>query len=81
MVGGAPDRLGPAALALGQLGGLQQLRQRQDAGQRGANVMRQARERDLDRARAWLAGALCSRPALAFRHENPNPGVGENGTP
>ena len=28
-----------------------------------------------------LADALCSRPAFGFRHKNPNPGIGENGTP
>src|SRR4051794_30162007 len=74
MVGGTPDRLGPAEFALRQVGRLQQFCQRQDAAKRRADIVRKPGERDLDRARTALAGAH-PRPALAFCHESPNPAL------
>ena len=78
MVGGAPDRLGPAALALGQIGGLQQLRQRQDAGQRRADVMGETGERKFDRARlsrsrARVCAPSASKPCACAFAMNPAP--------
>ena len=49
MIGGAADCLGPAAFALGQVGSVQQFRQRKDTSQRRSDVVREAGERNFDR--------------------------------
>ena len=76
MIAGAADRIGPAALALWKVGRGEQFRQRQDAVQRGADVVGQPRQRHLDDVRttrrrtAPLARAF---PALGFGHASPRP--------
>ena len=50
MIGAAFDRLGPFALALAEIRRRQQFGQRDDAGQRRADIMRDAGKRSLDRA-------------------------------
>ena len=51
MIGAAFDGVGPVAFALVQIGGRQQFGERDNAGQRRADVMRDAGERRLDRPR------------------------------
>ena len=65
MLGRALDRRRPAALALAELGGRQQLAQRQNAGQRRADLVGEVGERRLDRARPapTRRGARALRPA------------------
>ena len=81
VLGRALDRVRPAALALAELGGGQQLAQRQDAGQRRADLMREVGERRLDglrmrRGRPPAHRALGAAPPLArgcprSRHRTP----------
>ena len=49
MLGAALDRFRPFALALTEIGRGEQLGQRENAGERRADVMRDAGERGLDR--------------------------------
>ncbi len=56
MFGAAFDAVGPAPFALAEIGACQQFAERQDAGQRGADVVGEGRQRD-------LVGAGDRRPA------------------
>ena len=68
MLGAALDRLGPAALARAEIGGGQQFGQRHDAGQRRADVVRDAgRARLRSRARAPARGVRFARRAPWLR--------------
>ena len=48
MIGGAADGPGPAAFALGQVAGDQQIRKRKDAGQRRTDIVRKRCERGFE---------------------------------
>ena len=79
MLGAGLDARGPAPLALAEIGARQQFAERQDAGERGADVVRECGERRLGRPRRRAASrrpasrALCSGLFLELRSHHGSP--------
>ena len=62
MFGAGLDGVDPAPLALAEIGGREQVADRENAGQRGADLMGEGRERGLDDVRRRGLGAALAQP-------------------
>ena len=67
MLGRAFDPERPAPFALAEIGGREQFGERQDAGQRGADIVRERGERGLGRVVAFFANRRLFRTRLGLR--------------